>query len=171
MTVFVYHDPGTKSWEEAPDPSIEEDTHAVVRVDTTTLCGTDPHMLKGDPRGDRGANSRPPGGRHGRAGHRRGYLALARRLSARVVPLGVRPVPFLSLGPLRAVHRGRSRPLGSPPATPGLATSSRPTPSISRRRTPVLWTWVLIRWEFRQPRGSAQSRRPDRRAYGRGPTA
>ena len=137
MTVLVYHDPGTKSWEEAPDLSIEEDAGAVVLVDTTTPCGTDLHILNGDPRGDRGADAPPPGGRPGRAGHRRGDGALARRLDARVVPLGVWPVPFLSRGPLRAAR----------------------------------WTWALTRWVFRHPRGSAQSRRPERRACGRGPTA
>ncbi len=170
MTAFAYHDPRTKSWEEAPGPSIAENTDAVVRVDTTTPCGTDLHILKRDPRGDRGANSRPPGGRHGRTGRRRGDHALGRRLGACVVPLGERPVPFLSRGPFRAAHWGRSRPLGSPPATPGSATSSRSTPSSGRRRTPARWAWALTRWGFRQPRGSVQSRRPERPGCRRGPT-
>ncbi len=48
MKAIVYHGPGNKAWEEAPDPAIVDDTDAVVRVDTTTICGTDLHILKGD---------------------------------------------------------------------------------------------------------------------------
>jgi len=31
-----------------PDPEIADDTDAIVRVDSTTICGTDLHILKGD---------------------------------------------------------------------------------------------------------------------------
>jgi alcohol dehydrogenase len=31
-----------------PDPTIQDDTDAIVRVDTVTICGTDLHILKGD---------------------------------------------------------------------------------------------------------------------------
>ncbi len=48
MKAIVYHGPGQKSWDEVPDPVIEADTDAVVRVDSTTICGTDLHILKGD---------------------------------------------------------------------------------------------------------------------------
>ena len=48
MKALVYHGPGEKAWEEVPDPKIEGDTDAVVRVDATTICGTDLHILKGD---------------------------------------------------------------------------------------------------------------------------
>jgi alcohol dehydrogenase len=48
MRAVVYHGPGHRSWEEVPDPTIMEDTDAVVRVDTVTICGTDLHILKGD---------------------------------------------------------------------------------------------------------------------------
>lgn len=48
MKALVYHGPGKKAWEEVPEPKIEADTDAVVRVDTTTICGTDLHILKGD---------------------------------------------------------------------------------------------------------------------------
>jgi alcohol dehydrogenase len=48
MRALVYHGPGTKSWDTVPDPTIIDSTDAVVRVDTTTLCGTDLHILKGD---------------------------------------------------------------------------------------------------------------------------
>lgn len=48
MHAVVYHGPGQKAWEEVPDPRIVDDTDAVVRVDTVTICGTDLHILKGD---------------------------------------------------------------------------------------------------------------------------
>ena len=48
MKAMVYHGPGAKAWEEVPDPTISEPTDAIVRVETTTICGTDLHILKGD---------------------------------------------------------------------------------------------------------------------------
>ncbi len=48
MKAVVYHGPGKKSWEEVPNPVIQEDTDAIVRVDAVTICGTDLHILKGD---------------------------------------------------------------------------------------------------------------------------
>jgi alcohol dehydrogenase len=48
MKALVYHGPGQKAWEEVPPAEIQEPTDAVVRVDTTTICGTDLHILQGD---------------------------------------------------------------------------------------------------------------------------
>ncbi|MCL2455513.1 MAG: zinc-dependent alcohol dehydrogenase family protein [Micrococcales bacterium] len=48
MKALVYHGPGQKSWEEVPDPQIQAPTDVIVRVDTTTICGSDLHILKGD---------------------------------------------------------------------------------------------------------------------------
>jgi alcohol dehydrogenase len=48
MRALVYHGPGRKTWEEVPKPGIITDTDAIVRVDTTTICGTDLHILRGD---------------------------------------------------------------------------------------------------------------------------
>ena len=48
MKALVYHGPGMKAWEEVPDPVIQDATDAIIRVDTTTICGTDLHILKGD---------------------------------------------------------------------------------------------------------------------------
>jgi alcohol dehydrogenase len=48
MKALVYHGPGSKAWEEAPRPVLVTDTDAIIRVDTTTICGTDLHILKGD---------------------------------------------------------------------------------------------------------------------------
>src|ERR1700750_3130698 len=48
VKALVYHRPGQKSWDTVPDPSPAEPTDIVVQVDTTTICGTDLHILKGD---------------------------------------------------------------------------------------------------------------------------
>ncbi len=48
MKGLVYHGPGQRSWDEVPDPTIELPTDAVVRIDSSTICGTDLHILKGD---------------------------------------------------------------------------------------------------------------------------
>jgi alcohol dehydrogenase len=48
MKALVYHGPGSKAWEDVPDPHVKAPTDAVVKVDTTTICGTDLHILKGD---------------------------------------------------------------------------------------------------------------------------
>ncbi|MGH3246275.1 MAG: zinc-dependent alcohol dehydrogenase family protein [Trebonia sp.] len=48
MKALVYHGPGMKAWEDVPKPEIAADTDAIVRVDATTICGTDLHILKGD---------------------------------------------------------------------------------------------------------------------------
>lgn len=48
MKALVFHGPGEKAWEEVPTPTIQADTDAVVRIDVTTICGTDLHILKGD---------------------------------------------------------------------------------------------------------------------------
>ena len=48
MKALVYHGPGAKSWEDVPDARVQESTDVVVRVDTTTICGTDLHILGGD---------------------------------------------------------------------------------------------------------------------------
>ena len=48
MKALVYHGPGKKSWDTVPDPALLAPTDAIVRVDTTTICGTDLHILKGD---------------------------------------------------------------------------------------------------------------------------
>ena len=48
MKALVFHGPGSKAWEEVPDATVQEPTDVVVRVDTTTICGTDLHILHGD---------------------------------------------------------------------------------------------------------------------------
>ena len=48
MKALVYEGPGQKSWKDVPDPRIQEPRDAIVRIDSTTICGTDLHILKGD---------------------------------------------------------------------------------------------------------------------------
>jgi alcohol dehydrogenase len=48
MKALVYHGPGQRGWDTVDDPTIIDPTDAVVRVDTSTICGTDLHILKGD---------------------------------------------------------------------------------------------------------------------------
>jgi alcohol dehydrogenase len=48
MKALVYHGPSHKAWEDVDQPVIRDDTDAIVRVDATTICGTDLHILKGD---------------------------------------------------------------------------------------------------------------------------
>ncbi len=48
MKALVFHGPNDKSWDDVPDPELIDPTDAIVRVDATTICGTDLHILKGD---------------------------------------------------------------------------------------------------------------------------
>ena len=48
MKALVYHGPGERGWDTVDDPSIIDPTDVIARVDTTTICGTDLHILKGD---------------------------------------------------------------------------------------------------------------------------
>jgi alcohol dehydrogenase len=48
MKALVFGGPGQRSWDSADDPSIVDPTDVIVRIDTTTICGTDLHILKGD---------------------------------------------------------------------------------------------------------------------------
>ena len=48
MKALVFHGPGVKAWEDVARPTLDADTDAIVQVDTTTICGTDLHILKGD---------------------------------------------------------------------------------------------------------------------------
>jgi len=48
MHALVYEGPGKRAWEERPRPKVEHPADAIVRVTTSTICGTDLHILKGD---------------------------------------------------------------------------------------------------------------------------
>lgn len=48
MKALVFGGPGQRSWDDVADPGIQDPTDVIVKVDTTTICGTDLHILKGD---------------------------------------------------------------------------------------------------------------------------
>src|SRR5690348_4367192 len=48
MKALVYHGPGERGWDSVADPTIIDPTDIIVRIDTSTICGTDLHILKGD---------------------------------------------------------------------------------------------------------------------------
>jgi threonine dehydrogenase-like Zn-dependent dehydrogenase len=41
MKAFLYHGPGSRSWEDVADSKIEVPTDIVIQVDAATICGTD----------------------------------------------------------------------------------------------------------------------------------
>ena len=48
MKALVYHGPGQRGWDTVDDPTIIDQSDIVVRIDTSTICGSDLHILKGD---------------------------------------------------------------------------------------------------------------------------
>jgi alcohol dehydrogenase len=48
MKALVYHGPGQRGWDTVDDPTIIDQTDIIVRIDTSTICGSDLHILKGD---------------------------------------------------------------------------------------------------------------------------
>lgn len=48
MKAMVYGGPGVREWKEVPDPKIQRPTDVIVKMEATTICGTDLHILKGD---------------------------------------------------------------------------------------------------------------------------
>jgi alcohol dehydrogenase len=48
MKALVFGGPGRRTWDNVDDPGIQDPTDVIVKVDTTTICGTDLHILKGD---------------------------------------------------------------------------------------------------------------------------
>jgi len=48
MMALVYAGPGKRAWQSMPRPVIREPGDAVVRITTSTICGTDLHIMKGD---------------------------------------------------------------------------------------------------------------------------
>jgi len=48
MQALVYGGPGQRTWQATPKPVVRDPGDAVVRITTTTICGTDLHILKGD---------------------------------------------------------------------------------------------------------------------------
>ena len=54
MKALVYHGPGNKAGTTSPTRRCCNPADAIVQVDTTTICGTDLHILRRRPGGERG---------------------------------------------------------------------------------------------------------------------
>ena len=48
MKALVFHGPNNMGLEDSPKPTIVEATDAIIRITTTSICGTDLHILRGD---------------------------------------------------------------------------------------------------------------------------
>ncbi len=48
MRALVFRGPGRRALEDKPRPVVKDATDAIVRGTTSTICGTDLHILKGD---------------------------------------------------------------------------------------------------------------------------
>ncbi|MGB2867647.1 MAG: zinc-dependent alcohol dehydrogenase family protein [Bacteroidota bacterium] len=48
MRALVYHGPGKRVLEDKPKPAAKEPTDAIVKINHTTICGTDLHIMKGE---------------------------------------------------------------------------------------------------------------------------
>ncbi|GAA1422477.1 zinc-dependent alcohol dehydrogenase family protein [Streptomyces thermospinosisporus] len=48
MRGLVYHGPGRISWDTVPDPSVQEATDVLVRVEAAAVCGSDLHIRRGE---------------------------------------------------------------------------------------------------------------------------
>ncbi|GLZ78084.1 alcohol dehydrogenase [Actinorhabdospora filicis] len=48
MKAAVYEKQGVVKWTDVPDALVRDRTDAVIRVEATTICGTDLHILRGD---------------------------------------------------------------------------------------------------------------------------
>jgi alcohol dehydrogenase len=48
MRAMVYHRPGHATLTEVPDPEMTHEADVIVRVEATSICGTDLHILAGD---------------------------------------------------------------------------------------------------------------------------
>ena len=137
MKALVYHGPGQKAWETVPDPVIQEPTDVIVRIDSSTICGTDLHILKGDvPDGEAGDDPRPRGGRHDHRARLGGDDARRRRPRARLLHQRLRPLQLLPRGPLRPVHGRRRLDLRPPDRRPPGRVRPRPVRGHLRLQDP-----------------------------------
>ncbi len=46
MKALVYHGLGKINLEDKPHPKIKDPTDCIVKITTTTICGTDLHIIK-----------------------------------------------------------------------------------------------------------------------------
>jgi alcohol dehydrogenase len=48
MKALVFHEPGKVAWEKVAEPDVQDPADVIVQVETTTICGTDLHIVGGD---------------------------------------------------------------------------------------------------------------------------
>ena len=48
MKALVYGGPSHRAWDDRPRPQLVDMTDVIVQMTTSTLCGTDLHILRGD---------------------------------------------------------------------------------------------------------------------------
>lgn len=46
LNALVYHGPGKRAWESKPRSTVRDAGDTIVRLTTSTICGTDLHILK-----------------------------------------------------------------------------------------------------------------------------
>ena len=108
MKALVFGGPGQRCWDGVEDPGIQDPTDVIVKVDTTTICGTDLHILEGDvPAVTEGRILGHERGRDGRRDRRRGVVAERGRPRARARDHLVRALRAVQGGDGRALRRGR----------------------------------------------------------------
>ena len=108
MQALVYDGLKEPAWKSVPDPKLIEPTDAIVRIDMTTICGTESAHPERRPSGsDRGTNPRARGGRHRDRDRCGRALSGRRRSRAGFLCLAVRAVPILSRCAVRPVSQRR----------------------------------------------------------------
>src|ERR1700728_4593742 len=118
MRALVYHGPGQRAWEEVHDPEIIDEGDVIVRVDLTTICATDLHLLAGAVREARPCRILA----HSIDGTQAEYVRVPYAdTSTYRIPDGARDEEILMLADIL--------PAGSSPTASPWTTSSRPTTS------------------------------------------
>ena len=148
MKALVYHGPGRRPGRTKPRPALQEPTDAVVRITTSTICGTDLHILKGDvPDRHRRAHPRPRGRRRRRGGGGRGVELPQGRQGPHLVHHVLRQVRLLQEGHVLALPRRRLDPGPHHRRHAGRVRADSRTPtraSTRSRRTPTRRRIVML---------------------------
>ena len=99
MKALVYHGPAQRGWDTIDDPTIIDPTDIVVRIDSSTICGADLHILR-ETYPTAARHRAWARGRRNRAGDRSERDARWRSMTGcgRVLRELVRPLPLLQGG-------------------------------------------------------------------------
>ncbi len=85
MKVAIFVEPGRIALDEKPIPEVGP-LDALIRVTTTTICGTDVHIMKGEYPVEKGLDDRPRAGRRDREAGLRGHADIARASASSPAP-------------------------------------------------------------------------------------